>query len=180
MIRLLEVMIEFKSTDKLTNEEAISVFDLLCEVDSEFIPHLSNRDSSAFTFDSELINEVKPESYFEEIKLQKFILAFEENTLLGFLTYKENYETRIKRGLILKGDYITTVAIGKKYRGKGIGLKMYLKLIDISKGMPIYTRTWSTNQSHIKILDKLGFSLTHLIKNERGLGIDTVYFLKDN
>ena len=173
-------MIEFKSTDKLTNEEAISVFDLLCEVDSEFIPHLSNRNSSAFTFDSELINEDKPESYFEEIKLQKFILAFEEKKLLGFLTYKAKHETRIKSDLILKGDYITTVAIGIKFRGKGIGLKMYLKMIDISKGKSIYTRTWSTNYNHIKILDKLDFSLSHLIKDERGLGIDTVYFLKDN
>jgi ribosomal protein S18 acetylase RimI-like enzyme len=40
----------------------------------------------------------------------------------------------------------------------------------------IFTRTWSTNTAHISILKKYNFREIHRIENDRGEGIDTVYF----
>jgi RimJ/RimL family protein N-acetyltransferase len=42
----------------------------------------------------------------------------------------------------------------------------------------LFTRTWSTNAAHIAILGKFGFSQIARIENDRGEGIDTVYFAK--
>jgi ribosomal protein S18 acetylase RimI-like enzyme len=171
-------MTEVKPIDKLSSEEAVNVFRILCDVDKEFIPRLSERDSSAYRFNTALINELKPESYFKEIKAQKFILAFNKDVLVGFLTYKENFETTLNNDITYIGNYVTTIAISKKFRGEGVATKLYEQMIELSKDTTVYTRTWSKNYGHIKILKRLGFLLSHSIKNERGNGIDTNYFIK--
>jgi hypothetical protein len=38
------------------------------------------------------------------------------------------------------------------------------------------TRTWSTNASHLDLLDELGFDLIKRVEDDRGDGIDTVYY----
>ena len=48
-----------------------------------------------------------------------------------------------------------------------------------SKEKNIATRTWSTNYSHMHILDNLGFKLVQRDINDRGVNIDTVYYLKN-
>ena len=45
-------------------------------------------------------------------------------------------------------------------------------------GSRITLRTWSTNGAQEHILDKLGYSLVRRLKDDRGEGIDTVYFVK--
>lgn len=45
-------------------------------------------------------------------------------------------------------------------------------------GKRITLRTWSTNGAQEHILDKLGYSLVRRLKDDRGEGIDTVYFVK--
>ena len=56
---------------------------------------------------------------------------------------------------------------------------MYAHLFDdIFPDRSIFTRTWSTNAAHIKILDKFNFEIIKCIENDRGDGIDTVYFAK--
>ena len=52
----------------------------------------------------------------------------------------------------------------------------YSYLFEKYSDRPIFTRTWSTNLAHIKILEKFGFSEHLRIKNHRGENIDTVYF----
>ena len=44
--------------------------------------------------------------------------------------------------------------------------------------MNIFTRTWSTNAVHIRILSKFEFETLHVLKDHRGAGIDTIYFVK--
>lgn len=40
------------------------------------------------------------------------------------------------------------------------------------------TRTWSTNDAHIHILQSIGFVMVKNIDNDRGIGINTLYFEK--
>lgn len=42
----------------------------------------------------------------------------------------------------------------------------------------IATRTWSTNKTHIKILEGLGYIKIIELKDDRGSGIHTVYYSK--
>jgi hypothetical protein len=55
---------------------------------------------------------------------------------------------------------------------------MYDVILNERKGKNIATRTWSTNFSHMHILDKLGFKLVQRDLDDRGVNIDTVYYLK--
>ena len=68
------------------------------------------------------------------------------------------------------------------YRGQGISEVMYAEAEkDIAAKFPgsrITLRTWSTNGAQEHILDKLGYSLVRRLKDDRGEGIDTVYFVK--
>lgn len=56
---------------------------------------------------------------------------------------------------------------------------MYAYLFSAYKNANIFTRTWSTNFAHIKILQAFGFETVKVLKNDRGSGIDTVYFKKE-
>jgi len=55
---------------------------------------------------------------------------------------------------------------------------MYKILFKEYENANIFTRTWSTNIAHIKILSKFNFETLCVLKNHRGVGIDTVYFVK--
>ena len=64
-------------------------------------------------------------------------------------------------------------------RGKGLMKGFYQKMIELFPLCNIYTRTWHTNISHLKVLDKLGFSLLVQLPDHRGPGMDTVYYCKE-
>ena len=73
--------------------------------------------------------------------------------------------------------YLSTLVLSAESRGKGITKKLYAHLFnELYPEKNIFTRTWSTNAPHIKILDYFGFDEMVRIKNDRGNGIDTVYF----
>ena len=63
-------------------------------------------------------------------------------------------------------------------RGQGLMKGFYREMIRLFPQCHIYTRTWSTNMAHIKILQGFGFEELKRIPNHRGQGIDTVYYCK--
>jgi hypothetical protein len=75
--------------------------------------------------------------------------------------------------------YFETVADCGYARGKGLMKGFYQVMIDLFPNCSIYTRTWHTNISHLKVLDKLGFSLLIRLPDHRGPGMDTVYYCKE-
>jgi len=67
----------------------------------------------------------------------------------------------------------------RKYaaRGRRLTQGMYDHLFNtLYPHHSIFTRTWSTNIAHSTILSRMGFSELSRVKDERGAGIDTVYF----
>jgi len=82
-----------------------------------------------------------------------------------------------------KGEgYIYWLAILPNYRTQGLATKLinnvekYLRKNTYNK---IKVRTWSTNMASIALYTKLGFSTDYVIKNERGNGVDSIYFVKN-
>jgi len=45
--------------------------------------------------------------------------------------------------------------------------------------MPVVTGTWSTNKAHISLLRKAGFQTLITKMDDRGIGIDAVYFIRE-
>ena len=157
-----------------------SILDIMIESDNDFVPPLSMRSS---TTQSDFSNTDKNQNgiiaYSKQLNEQIILGAFEQNQLLGFVSFKENYTTEIIEPKYLPNIYISTVMLTKEARGKGLTQKMYDFLFNnLYANSNIFTRTWSTNFAHLKILTKFGFGLIKTIPNDRGENIDTVYFAK--
>lgn len=164
-----------KFDDVLSNQ----VLDILTDCDKEFVPPLSSRNST--TQGSFSVGEAKgeiPAEYFENMKKQPILTAEEDGTVMGFMSFKEDYVSDAVKNEFLPNVYISTVAVHHGYRGRGITKAFYKKLFELYPNRNILTRTWSTNASHSGILSKMGFSEFLRIKDDRGVGTDTVYYCR--
>ncbi len=165
--------------ERLTDERLLQgVWELLCRYDHAFVPPLSAREN---TYQLNLSNhEAKsatPKQYFEELKGQAFFVAVENGRVVGFMSYRPNYVIEDLNNE--KTMYVTTIIVEEEQRGKGITTTFYKTLFSkLKTGESVTTRTWSTNDSHIRILFKLGFQEIKRMEDSRGEGIDTVYYQK--
>lgn len=165
---------EFVTYQRLENKEYLkAVYDLVILGDKEFIPPLSSRSSTTQqTLAGAKGNGI--DAYFDEMKKQSFVLAFEDGKVAGFMSFRENYENpHIPAGENL---YASTCVVHPDFRGRGMMRGFYEAMIRAFPTRPVYTRTWHENIGHLKVLDRLGFSLLETIENDRGPGIHTVYF----
>lgn len=156
------------------------IYNLLVACDDEFCPPLSQRYS---THQAELSPHDAPASqpangpllYFNEMKQQSFVLAREDGRLVGFLSYIADHRIPYADE---PSAYISTVLVDPRDRGKGIGSSLYAYLENELHPGLITLRTWSTNKSQIALLHKRGYEVIKVLENDRGDGIDTVYFAK--
>ena len=157
----------------------VEILNLLTECDEEFVPPLSARSS---TTQSDLGGGTNAGSgvlnYFNEMKKQKILVAVKDEKLIGFVSFKENFVNDKIGEEQLPNIYISTLLIAESGRGKGLTRKMYEFLFKEYENANVFTRTWSTNEAHIKILSGFGFEILTVLENDRGYGIDTVYFKK--
>jgi ribosomal protein S18 acetylase RimI-like enzyme len=171
--------------EQLSNEQLLAqVWDILCECDEEFVPALSSRENAVQqAFDEKSTGSVKPISYFNGLKTQSFLLVSlgETAELIGFMSFRANYVSEDLIGYS-PSHYITTICIKTMYRNLGITRALYAFLEKQMSVDPncryLTTRTWSTNASHIHILEDLDFSLVKKLENHRGFNIDTLYYGK--
>lgn len=160
-------------------EHHSEIIEMLKAGDNDFFPPLSQRSSITQTNLSGDINVGGSiMKYFEEMKTEKIVFAVEEGNLLAFVTYLENIKNSRIGEEELPNIYISTLLAKPECRGRGITRQMYELLFEEYKSSNIFTRTWSTNFAHIKILDKFGFAEHLRIKDDRAPGVDTVYFVK--
>jgi ribosomal protein S18 acetylase RimI-like enzyme len=161
--------------DKYDNE----ILEMLIQGDTEFVPPLSARSSTTQSNLTGIKNlNVGVSNYFNELKKQRILVATAEDKLLGFVSFKENFVNEKIGKEHLPNIYISTLLVSSESRGKGLTSKMYESLFAEYENVNIFTRTWSTNVAHIKILSKFGFETMLVIKNDRGNGVDTIYFKK--
>lgn len=171
----MEICILEKAQQARIYDEA---YKLLEAADNEFVPPLSARSSSTQRDFSASAQSQSIALYFEELKKQRFAAVFEAGALIAFVSYKENYScAEIPEGE-LPNIYLSTLVVSPAARGKGVTKALYGKLFSEYEKVNIFTRTWSTNIAHIKILEHYGFDVIRVLENDRGGGIDTVYFKK--
>ncbi len=155
------------------------IFEMMQESDRDFVPPLSARSSTTqknLTKTSGSIEGLK--SYFEEMKKQRFMVCTDSDVLVAFVSFRENFTNDKIHDTDLPNIYLSTLIMRPEYRGQRVTQTMYEKLFEIYSDTNIFTRTWSTNGAHIRILSKFGFETAATLKNDRGNGIDTVYFAK--
>lgn len=162
-----------------TDNISAQILKILTSCSDEFVPPLASRKS---TTQSNLTNSHEnacdiPYDYFEALKKQHILIAEEDGIVMGFMSFKENYITDIITKQYIPNIYISTVIADKNFRRQGVTKGLYQSLLGKYKDKTMFTRTWSTNFSHIKLLTSLGFAEFKRISNDRGNGIDTVYFI---
>ena len=151
---------------------------LLVLADKEFIPPLSARDSST---QSDLTSSTAvsdgARDYYNAMAGQPVAVAVENGRCYGFMAFKRDYVCQYYQKT--PNLYASTCVVHPDARGKGLMQGFYQTVIDLFPQCNLYTRTWHTNISHLKVLDRLGFSLLVRLPDHRGPGTDTVYFSKN-
>lgn len=164
-------------------EEKEQIYELLRVCDKDFVPPLSARNS---TSQSDWSGAEKEQdgirAYLEDICRQHVLLWKERGKVRAFITWKDHFQCG---HLISYPDscYMTTLCIDPDQRGQGISESLYIlaeKEIRAGyPGAPITLRTWSSNQAQKHILEKMGYHTVKRLKDDRGEGIDTVYYVKE-
>lgn len=171
---------EIKITDRQEQSRYYDeILKLLSASDEEFVPPLSARCS---TTQKDLSQKEKTGQgvlqYFENMKEQRIMVATEADKLLAFVSFREDYTNEEISEKDFPNIYISTLIVSPEGRGKRLAQSMYKVLFEKYKSANIFTRTWSANTAHIAILSKLQFETLKVLKDHRGKGIDTVYFVK--
>ena len=172
--------------NELTKKEKDSVWRILCLCDGDFFPKLSARESSVQKKldlnGGEGDTKALPHTYFNELIKQKFILAKDEaGEVVAFMSFRPDYICDALEGFG-KSLYITTVCVDPSFRKQGIMKKLYETMETVCPEKlgesKVSTRTWSTNHIHIRELSNRGYQEVAVLKDDRGKGIDTIYFGK--
>ncbi len=170
---------KIKYYTKIENEDILcAIRNLLILCDKEFVPPLSGRNSTTQTsFSPEDTPADIPEPYFEKIASQSALVAFENERVVAFMSFKKNYVCEHIPSDLTPNIYITTVIVHPDCRHNGIAGKFYSEMIKRFKKYYLFVRTWSTNAAHIRILSSMGFHEHCYLNNDRGNGIDTIYYI---
>lgn len=154
-----------------------NILDLLTLCNNDFVPPLSSRNSTTQNMlGSSDANSAIPYAYFGNIRRQPAFVMMERGRVIGFLSFLEDYVSPKIPPELTPNVYVTTVIVHPRYRNRGIAHQLYHALFSRYAGYHIFTRTWSTNHAHTKILLSRGFHEHCRIENDRGEGIDTVYY----
>lgn len=169
-------MLVLQYYSSLPKRQYDSVKKMLDKYDKSFIPALSSRKSttqqSLFNRNDSHEEDESTDEYFNNLLEQSFILAIYDEEFVGFMSFIE--DKVLPYGSNKPGNYVSTVIIDEQFRGQKLTKQFYYELMKFNK--PITTRTWSTNNAHISILDYLNFNLIESIPNDRGENLDTVYY----
>ncbi|WP_457601573.1 GNAT family N-acetyltransferase [Hydrogenivirga sp.] len=150
----------------------LQIEEILEEVDREFVPPLSQRTSTVqMEFAGAGGEGGGTSDYLSSLLSQELLLAIDRDRVIGLLSYRRNF---VFEGSVFTA-YVSTIAVKKGYRRLGVGKALYEELL--RRERKVLVRTWSGNFAHERLLKNLGFDLYKEIKNHRGKGIDTLYFV---
>jgi ribosomal protein S18 acetylase RimI-like enzyme len=155
---------------------------VLEKTNEEYFPALSSREPGRIDQPPLLRKSLWPQpvDYFEEILKEHVVLAYIDDKVVGMMTYVPRFNSSTLAAWS-PCTYIDTVGVIPGWRRRGVARAMYQALFEVEsvKALPhVALRTWSTNLSHMSLLDKLGFEEVDRHLDERAPGVDTVYYAR--
>ncbi len=153
--------------------------ELLRLCDREFVPPLSFRDNTSQTdFKKEGGVSAEPVTYYKSLCSQENYFVVKDHTVIALMSYVKDYVSDVT-AKHMPNVYISTLIVHPDYRRRGLAGKLYARMLKDNAQRYIFTRTWSQNNGHIRILSGLKFYECLRLENDRGEGIDTVYFRRE-
>lgn len=163
---------EIKKGNELTEAEQNALWLMLLEYEKEFVPPISERGGDD--------PEQNLKDYFQMLMNQEFILlkdpARSSGEIAAFLSYVPKKWYEYTQGYV---TYMSTAIVLHEYRGRHCLNLMYEEVFRIASYPPA-TRTWSTHAAQLHLLPKLGFRVVETVKDDRGPGVDSLYFVRDS
>lgn len=168
--------------ETLEEELEKEIYDILKECDEDFCPPLSCRGG---TNEKSLANAERNEEgilqYFQDVRAHSNVVLTCNGKAVAFMSFVRPYDCE-ELHPYQPLTYLTTLCIRHDFRGKGLSVVMYEKTMEfIKKKYPqdtITLRTWSTNKAQMHLMKRLEFQLVATLKDNRGPGVDTVYYIK--
>lgn len=152
---------------------------LLERTDDEFHPPLSVRTGPTQTAGLDERRTDGLDDYLDSCLEQPFVLALDGDRLAGFLSVRPGYRIDALSEYA-PSTYASTLVVHPDDRRQGYARRLYHALLtdlpEVVRDPYVTTRTWSENEAHRRLLDELGFDLVTRIPDDRGEGIDTVYY----
>ena len=76
--------------------------------------------------------------------------------------------------------YVSTAVVAPSHRGRGLSTRTGRRVVAraLRRRVPLLAKTWSTNQASMGALARWG-RVDKIVRDERGAGIDTVYWRLD-
>jgi ribosomal protein S18 acetylase RimI-like enzyme len=167
------------TADPATHRDAVSR--LLAIADEEFVPPLtadSRRDIARSTGEGQ---SRSIEEYVADCLERPLVVATVDGTVVGFMSIEQIAESEAL-GEYTPSNHVDLVVVDPEYRGRGIGTELYRNLLTAAPAgiaRPyVSTKTWTTNDRHIEILERLDFDLVSRIPDDRADSVDTVYYAR--
>ena len=164
----------------LTETKKAQLFRLLKAREQDFVPPISERGDK--TPDENI------RDYFQNLLSMKLVLietggsdnaeipdTENSSRIAAYLAYEPEHYFPSTGETIL---YMSSAIVDPEYRGHHFLEEMYESCFEEAGDRPVGTRTWSTNGVQLHVLPKLGFKVAERIKNDRGEGIDSLYFIR--
>ncbi len=167
-------------------EVARDLWRLLVAADREFVPPLSSRnDTTQADLDGAPAADAPapgPTAYLASLLEQDLLVAEAGGRVVGLASFRPHHRVTLPDGAVLEPvTYLSTLIVDAEARGLGVARGLYALLDEVAAavGAPIVTRTWSTNHAHGRVLAAVGLRELARIVDDRGPGVDTVYYVKE-
>lgn len=115
-------------------------------------------------------------SYVDSLlELAHLVVLVQDERLVGYCAY---YWPWMWRGT--EHVYVSTAVVAPSHRGRGLSTRMGRRVVAhaLRRRVPLLAKTWSTNQASMGALARWG-RVDKIVRDERGAGIDTVYWRLD-
>lgn len=154
---------------------------LLAAADDEFVPSLTGSRRAGVSRSGEESGAGTLADYVDRCLERPMVGAFDGDDLVGFSSFHP-----LERAAALDGytptNHVSILIVDSAYRGRGIARSTYrhlLTALPADRRRPhVSTKTWSTNHAHLHVLDTLEFACVERIPDDRGAGVDTVYYAR--
>lgn len=109
------------------------------------------------------------------LELAHLVVLVQDERLVGYCAY---YWPWMWRGT--EHVYVSTAVVAPGHRGRGLSTRMGRRVVAhaLRRRVPLLAKTWSTNQASMGTLARWG-RVDKIVRDERGAGIDTVYWRLD-
>ena len=169
--------------EHVTDEaERQAVYDILVECDNDFVPPLSYRAGTKQTdWTHKGATHEGVRDYFDTVMQQHVLLWKRDGEVIAFMSFRP-HEVTPHLEQYGSACYLSTLCVRHACRGQGLSPKIYRAAQQWARehgGEITVLRTWSTNAVQMHLMGKLGYVEKARLRNDRGPGVDTVYYVHE-